>query len=82
MGEAGALYQLTGSLLLIAGSFLVTVMLSVPLNDRLASVEPGSLDGARLWAQYVVRWTAWNHVRTISALAALLSFILALRQIR
>jgi uncharacterized membrane protein len=35
--------------------------------------------GASLWTRYIVSWTAWNHVRTIAALTALASFIIALR---
>jgi uncharacterized membrane protein len=35
-----------------------------------------SREGSRLWARYLSRWTAWNHVRTILSLAATAAFIL------
>lgn len=34
--------------------------------------------GVSQWAGYVASWTAWNHVRTVAALAAAASFSLAL----
>lgn len=77
--EPGAGYLLAGSLLYLAGTFLVTMMFNVPLNDALAAVSPTATGADGLWADYLVRWTAWNHVRTAAALAAMASFILALR---
>lgn len=68
--EPGAGYVLTGSVLYLAGTVLVTLACNVPRNDALAAVDPASLEGARLWAQYVVGWTAWNHVRGAAALLA------------
>ncbi|HRO57613.1 MAG TPA: hypothetical protein PK177_00350 [Burkholderiaceae bacterium] len=38
----------------------------------------GGEAGARLWADYLVCWTNWNHVRTAASLAALACFIVAL----
>jgi uncharacterized membrane protein len=38
-----------------------------------------SAEGASVWKTYLSAWTAWNHVRTIAALAACALFILALR---
>jgi uncharacterized membrane protein len=51
----------------------------VPHNDALALVDPSSPVAARAWAQYHSGWTAWNHVRTVTALAGATTFILALR---
>jgi uncharacterized membrane protein len=59
-----------GSLLYVIGTFLVTMVCNVPLNDALAVADPTSGDGARLWAGYLTNWTFWNHVRTVAALAA------------
>jgi Domain of unknown function (DUF1772) len=53
-----------------AGTFLVTMMFNMPHNNALAAVSPESEDGARLWANYLVGWTARNHVCTIAALLA------------
>jgi uncharacterized membrane protein len=51
----------------------------VPHNDALALVDPRSPDAARAWGQYVSPWTAWNHMRTVTALTAATAFILGLR---
>jgi uncharacterized membrane protein len=76
--QPGAGFVLAGSLLYIVGTFLVTMVFNVPLNDALAKVDPGSLESANLWVSYVGTWTIWNHVRTAAALGAAASFTLAL----
>jgi uncharacterized membrane protein len=76
--KPGASYLLAGSLLYLAGTFLVTIVCNVPRNDALAAVDPASADGAGLWAGYITSWTAWNHVRTVAALAAAVSHTIAL----
>jgi uncharacterized membrane protein len=55
------------------------MVFNVPLNSRLAATSAKSTEGASVWKTYLSAWTAWNHVRTIAALAACASFILALR---
>jgi len=76
--QPDTLYVLAGSLLYVVGNVVVTMVGNVPLNNALAAAQPDSADGARLWAHYLLRWTAWNHVRTVTALAAMACFILAL----
>ncbi len=71
-------YLLVGSLLYLVGTIAVTMVFNVPRNDALAAADPESADGARLWADYVTSWTAWNHVRTAAALAAAALLIFAL----
>lgn len=78
-GADSAAYLLAGSVLYVVGSFLVTALFNVPLNNALAAAEPGSSEGARIWKHYVSRWVMWNHVRTIVSLVALTAFILAIR---
>jgi uncharacterized membrane protein len=75
----GAAYLLAGALLYLVGTFLVTMVFNVPLNDALAAVAPDAPNAASVWASYLARWTAWNHVRTVAALAAAASLTLALR---
>jgi uncharacterized membrane protein len=77
--EPGVVYLLAGSLLYLIGTFLVTMVFNVPLNDALAAVAPSAAEAKELWAGYLDRWTVWNHVRTIAALAAAASFTNALR---
>jgi uncharacterized membrane protein len=66
----GALIVLSACLLYVVGNAVVTMVCNVPLNDALARTDPASAEGARLWATYLVTWTAWNHVRTVTALLA------------
>lgn len=77
--EVGSAWLMAGSLFYLAGIFLVTAAFSVPLNDALAAAVPGTAEGADLWARYVAEWVPWNHVRTLSGVAALASFVMALR---
>ena len=76
--KAGALNLLIGSLFYLVGTVFVTRVFNVPWNDALAAVEPASANAAALWAGYLTRWTAWNHVRTAAALAAAALFTIAL----
>jgi uncharacterized membrane protein len=82
--QPGAAYWLVGSLLYLIGTVGVTIAFNVPMNDALAKVDPGSTDGARLWASYLANWTFWNHIRTVAALAAaaLLTMALCYRAVR
>ncbi len=73
-----ALYLMSGSLFYLVGVLLITMLVNVPMNDALAAAKPQSAEGAQLWANYLVNWTMWNHVRTVSALAATISFVLAI----
>lgn len=68
--QPNAIYLLIGSLLYLVGTFGVTMVCNVPLNDALAIVDPNSPDGATLWAKYLTDWTFWNHVRMVAAIAA------------
>ena len=77
--QPGSAWLLAGGLLYVLGTFLVTVAFNVPMNEALAKAEASSGEAARLWARYLKRWTAWNHVRTIACVLGLISFILALR---
>jgi uncharacterized membrane protein len=73
-----AVYLLMGSLLYLVGTFGVTIACNVPLNNALAIVDPNSPGGATLWAKYLTNWTWWNHVRTVSGLAASVMFIVSI----
>jgi len=44
-------------LIYIVGSFLVTVVFNMPLNDALAAATPASSEGAALRARYLKEWT-------------------------
>lgn len=76
--EPGAAYQFVGGALYLVGCFLVTILFNVPKNEALASVTPNDPDAESRWTVYVATWTAWNHVRTIAALAGAAAFGIAL----
>jgi uncharacterized membrane protein len=64
-----------GAALFVLGSFGVTVGFNVPLNNRLAEVDPDA--PGDVWPDYLRRWTAWNHVRTVASIAAAAALLLA-----
>ncbi len=76
--DPGAVYLLIGGALYLVGTFLVTLMFNVPKNNALASIAPADPEGARLWSDYLSKWTAWNHVRAAAALAAAALLTIAL----
>jgi uncharacterized membrane protein len=78
-GRPGAAYLLTGAVLYLVGTFLVTMFGNVPLNNALARLDPDAADAPQNWANYAGRWTIWNHVRTLAALLAMAAFVAALR---
>ena len=77
-GGPHAGYSMAGVALYLLGTILVTIAFNVPLNERLAKVAPESTAGASLWADYLVRWNFWNHVRTAASLAAAAFFMVAM----
>ncbi|WP_369238257.1 DUF1772 domain-containing protein [Streptomyces sp. R21] len=76
--DEGTVELLLGSALYLVGSFGVTVVANVPRNDALLRMDPGTPEAATYWRSYVREWTMWNHIRTIAAAAAALSYMLAL----
>ena len=59
-----------GGVLYLAGVILGTAVVNVPMNNGIAGLDVSSAESAGPWHDYLRRWTAWNHVRTISALLA------------
>ena len=71
--------------LYVVGCLLSTILFNVPLNDQLESVDSHleSVDShgdeeLALWDIYLVRWTCWNHVRSVATVlsTALLAYAL------
>jgi uncharacterized membrane protein len=77
--DADAWWMLAGSALYVVGTVGVTARFNVPRNHALAAAAPNSVEGEGIWVDYVATWTAWNHMRTIAAVAATAAFLLALR---
>jgi uncharacterized membrane protein len=63
--QAGAKAMLAGGLLYLLGMVVCTLAIEVPLNDQLQSAAAGD-SALWTWQRYLLRWTRWNHVRTIS----------------
>jgi len=76
--QPGAVYLLAGCLLYLIGTFLVTVVFNVPMNNSLEVVVPSSSDASDLWSVYLTKWTFWNHVRTAAAFLGAVSLMLTL----
>lgn len=72
-GGSAAL-AVAGGLCYLTGSFGVTAAINVPLNNRLDAASDEDTD---FWAEYVSRWTRWNHVRTFASVVAALLLVLA-----
>ena len=70
-GERPTALVIAGGALYLVGTIGVTIARNVPLNERLAKLHPQEeADATVRWDEYVAKWSAWNHVRTVAALAA------------
>ena len=69
LGHPGAPLRLAGAGFYLA-SIVITGVYNVPLNDRLAAVDPGSAGGVLTWTAYQQRWTRGNHLRLLVTAAA------------
>jgi uncharacterized membrane protein len=78
LDQRWAVYVLAGTALYLV-CLTLTAAYHVPRNNALALVDPTAPGAAQAWAQYLSSWTAWNHVRTVTAVAGSAAFILALR---
>jgi uncharacterized membrane protein len=74
----GAGWLLAGAALVLV-SLLITVVYHVPHNNRLIAADVTAATAAQTWSHYITPWLAWNHARTLTALAGTVSLLLALR---
>lgn len=81
-GVAAAHLWIAGAVTYLAGAFLVTVLVNVPLNNGLDRVASTDEQAAALWTAYLRRWTAWNHVRAAASLVATVLLVMALAAFR
>lgn len=65
--------------LLYGATILLTVAYHVPRNDALAAIDAHAAGSAAFWRDYVSSWTAWNSVRTVTALGAAVTVLASLR---
>jgi uncharacterized membrane protein len=71
-------YVIAAAVFYVIGTFIATMVFNVPKNDALAALSADAASSATYWTEYLVRWTFWNHVRTICALAGTVMFAVAL----
>lgn len=74
-GQSGSAAMLGGGVIHVVGMFACTMFIEVPQNNALQRVDPDSAAALPIWQRYLVRWTAWNHVRTLSCAAACALFV-------
>lgn len=72
-----ALAWLVAGLVFCLFSFAVTVLVNVPLNDRLGTAPIGGAQLQKARDRFEMRWNRWNHVRTATSTAALLVLAIA-----
>lgn len=78
LSRAGSAWSIVGGLLYLIGNLFVTGACNIPRNDALARLDPAAAAAGGAWRDYLRSWNAWNHVRTITALAASAAFMAAL----
>ena len=71
---------LAGSALYLVGAVGLTAGYHVPLNNALAQADASEPGTAVLWADYLRRWTAGNHVRAAASIVSAAGFVWALTQ--
>lgn len=72
---------IAGAATYFIGTIVVTMVFNVPLNNALAAVDPEAAEAVWVWTRYRRQWSAWNHVRTVSSVAAGAWFAYALTKI-
>ena len=78
LAAPGAVAMASGGALYAIGMFVVTLVGNVPLNNRLEATAADGPQGAEMWALYMRKWVAWNHVRTLACTGTLILLIHAL----
>ena len=79
-GAPSSAWFLAGAVLYVVGTFMVTGMGNVPLNNELAAVDASDAAAVAVWEHYLDRWTFLNTVRTVAASIAMLMFTIGLMQ--
>jgi uncharacterized membrane protein len=77
-GAPSAPWLLAGALLYLLGTFLVTGVGNVPLNDQLEAVPATTPEAVAVWTRYLDRWTLLNTVRATAAGVAALVWLVGL----
>jgi uncharacterized membrane protein len=78
-GNGPAGWLVPGCALFVAGAIIVTIAGNEPLNHSLMTLDPNGPGAADAWASFVRRWSAWNHVRTVTSIAASILLLVGVR---
>jgi uncharacterized membrane protein len=79
--QPGSAWLLAGAIFGVLAA-IITIAFNVPLNNHLDNVDPAGLsltDAAGEWQAYLSTWTAWNHVRTLTAIVAPVLLLIGVR---
>lgn len=79
-GQPATVLRVVGALLYLLGCLAPTIAVNGPLNGALAATDAASADGARVWADFLRRWSVWNAVRTVAAAGACVVLTIVLLQ--
>ena len=71
-------YLLGGAVAYIGGTWFVTVLGNVPLNNKLAGADREDPESMKVWAHYLERWTTLNSHRAGAAVCASTLFFIGL----
>ncbi len=77
-GTAHSPYVLGGAVAYVGGTWFVTALGNVPLNNKLAAVKTGDQESKEIWEHYLDHWTRLNTQRTGAALLAAVLFCIGL----
>lgn len=75
--DHGCKLRVAGAVCYLLGTFLVTMVCNVPLNNALANLQADAEESADVWKNYQETWNRWNHVRTVTSLAAMLLLLVS-----
>lgn len=76
-GGPAAAWIIAAAVTYVIGSFGVTVVFNVPMNERLDRMAHDSAVAAAYWHRYVPAWSFWNTVRTLASAAAAVFMLMA-----
>ncbi len=70
------IWFVAGGALYFLGTFMVTILCNVPMNNRLDGMATDGAATQAYWTSYATAWTMWNHVRTAASALAAASFMI------
>ena len=66
LGTLSSTLIILASFCYVVGTFGVTIVFNVPLNNALEAASPASAEAAEFWRRYLKDWVYWNTVRTVA----------------